>query len=411
MAHRVLCIESDAGLRSRVRALLEAEGLAVDEAASGLAGLERARTLPPDLVLANVHLPDIEGTELAARLRQDEALQRVPFLAVGHGPEEREVALAAGFDGFLERETPDEQLRGEVRAILGGKRERLPEAGERAGLRALSASMASRLEHAITDATRAERLLAERNRLGSVFMLNLAHDLATPLTPMSGYLKILASEKTGPLTPQQRRVIEVLQASAERLHRVVDNLADFASLQAGESPIVPGRVDPDALVDEVVADQRSAVRDARVHVLVSKGGGGPVSADPRKLRQALSNLVQNAVKFSPHGGEVLVEVKRDPSHLRFAVYDQGPGVSPADAENIFEPFFHATTGDDSARPPGSGLGLPVARRIAEAHGGRVWLESPPRTQPGSAPRLYTGSKFVLEIPLRAAEADAARVSG
>jgi signal transduction histidine kinase len=133
-------------------------------------------------------------------------------------------------------------------------------------------------------------------------------------------------------------------------------------------------------------------------------------ADPRKLRQALANLVSNAVKFSPHGGEVLVEVARVPGRVRFVVYDQGPGIRAGEAERIFEPLYHAAVrGDEAARPPGSGLGLPVARRIAEAHGGRVLVESPPRTQPASVSRHLTGSKFVLEIP--ALPPDRPRVDG
>ncbi len=410
MPQRVLFIEGDDALRARVRRALEAEGLAVDESRTGLAGLVRARTLPPDLVVADVHLPDIEGTELAARLRQDQALSRVPFVAVGRSADEHDVALAAGFDGFVERDADEARLRQDLRAILAGKRETLPVEGERAGLKALSASMASRLESALSDATRAEERLAERSRLDSAFMINLAHDLSTPLTPLAGYLRILASEKLGPVSPPQRKVLDTLEVAVERLRRIVDNLADFASLQAGESPILPAEVDPDALAEDVVAALRPAVRDARLHVVVSPAPGPRVTADARKLRHALANVVANAVKFSPHGGEVLVEVQRDSERVRFAVYDQGPGVGPADLARIFEPFSQSTA-MDAARAPGSGLGLPVARWIVEAHGGRIWVESPPRTQPGTSARHFTGSKFVIEIPVRAAGAPAARISG
>ncbi|HEY6101116.1 MAG TPA: ATP-binding protein, partial [Anaeromyxobacter sp.] len=141
-----------------------------------------------------------------------------------------------------------------------------------------------------------------------------------------------------------------------------------------------------------------------LHVTVAPDGGGPIIADARKLRQAVANLVQNAVKFSPHGGEVLVEVTRDPARLRFTVYDQGPGIRAGESDLVFEPLHHAQAkGRDEARAPGTGLGLPVARGIAEAHGGRLWLESPPRTQPAHLARHFTGSKFVLEIPVRPAE--------
>ncbi len=402
MSQRILCIESDPSFRARVRRALEGEGFTVDEAGSGLTGIQRALTLPPDLVLADVHLPDIDGVEIASRLKQDPSLAGVPFLALGDADAEHDVALAAGADAFLARPVDDARLVAEVREVLGGRRERLPEAGERAGLRALSASMASHLEHAIGDARDWEERCLERDRLGRVFIGNLAHELRTALTPISGYLKILSSDKLGPLSAQQQRILESIQGATGRLTRVVENLSDFATLQASDAALFPAVVDPDAVAEEVVADLRPTIREARLHVVVQKSGGGPISADPRKLRQALANVVGNAVKFSPHGGEVLVEVQRDARSVRFAVSDQGPGIPPQDQKNLFEPFFHAAGKDDRAKHPGSGLGLPVARRILEAHGGSIAVESPPRAQSEGVRRHFTGSKFVLALPIREA---------
>ncbi len=404
MSQRVLFIENDAAMRAAVRPMLEAEGLAVDEVATGLAGIRRALALPPDLVVADVRLPDMDGCEVATRLKAEKGLEAVPFMALGDSAAQHDRALAAGCDAFVARPVEPERFRAEVRAILVGKREHLPESGERAGLKAHSAAMAERLERALAEVQAAEARLAERQRLGGIFMRNLAHELSGPLTPVAGYLPILASEKAGPLTPQQRKIVESLQSSVARLARIVENLADFASLALGQAPLFPAEVDPDALAEEVVADLRAPMRDARLHVTVAKSGAGKALADPRKLKQALTNLVHNAVKFSPHGGEVLVEVQRDGDRLRFVVYDQGPGIPPEDQQNVFEPFFHAGSRarDEGPRQPGTGLGLPVARRIAEAHGGSLLVESPPRTQTDASRRHYTGTKFVLEIPARRA---------
>jgi signal transduction histidine kinase len=242
-------------------------------------------------------------------------------------------------------------------------------------------------------------------RSRSVFIRDLAHEVSTPLTPLAGYLRILQGEKLGPLTEPQRKVVETMLVSVNRLARIVDNLADFASLGSERAPLSLETVEPEALAEKVVEDLRPAIRDGRLNVVVVKGGGGAVQADPRKLRQALANLVSNAVKFSPHGGEVLVEVAREAGRLRFAVYDQGPGVPEQDVVGLFEPFNPARRrGREELRHPGSGLGLPVARRIAEAHGGRVWLESPPRTQPAVAGgRHFTGARVTLEIPVAPSE--------
>jgi len=233
------------------------------------------------------------------------------------------------------------------------------------------------------------------------FVRDLVHELSTPITPLSGYLRILLGEKLGPLTPQQKKVIESMVGSVQRLSRIVENLSDFANLQISAAVLKLEPVDPDAVVDELVADLRAAIRDAQVHVTVTRSGGGQVIADGKKLKQAIANVIGNAVKFSPHGGEILVEVVGEPDVLRVAVYDQGPGVAPSEQAAIFEPFHHAATrGGDDARAPGSGLGLPVARRIVEAHRGRIWVESPPRAQPGNVTRLFSGAKFILEIPTR-----------
>jgi len=240
----------------------------------------------------------------------------------------------------------------------------------------------------------------EVTKARAAFIRDLAHEVSTPLTPLVGYLKILLSEKVGPLTPQQRKMVETMSVSVARLARIVENLGDFASLGAEKAPLTTEPVDPDALAEKVLEELRPAIRDARLNVALVKSGGGAVLADPRKLRQALTNVVGNAVKFSPHGAEVLVEVTRDAGKLRFAVYDQGPGVKAEEVDAVFRPFHHARVraSDENRHHPGSGLGLPVAVRIAEAHGGRVWLESPPRTQPGAGTRHFAGCRFTIEIP-------------
>jgi signal transduction histidine kinase len=375
MPHRVLCIESDAPTRDLVRRLLEESGFAVEESETGLDGIARARTLPPDLVLAATRLTDMEGAEVAARLREDGALAQVPLVAVGREAAEHDVALASGCDGFISRPLDEAHFAEEVRSFLAGKRERLPAEAE----------------------ARARERLAGLDRRRSLFLHDLAHELSTPLTPLAGYLKILLSERLGPLAPQQRKVLDGMASAASKLSRIVENISDFASLESGHAPLAPTPVDPDALAEDVARELRGAARDARLHVEVRPSGAGAVMADGRKLRRAVANVMQNAVKFSPHGGEVLLEVTRVGDRLRFAIYDQGPGVPAVEQERIFEPFRH-TFRPDETRPPGSGLGLPVARRIIEAHGGRLLVESPPHSQPSAGVHHFTGSKFLLEIP-------------
>jgi signal transduction histidine kinase len=412
MAAHVLFIQDDDVLRKRVKDLLESNGFAVEVTGSGLDAIARALRSRPDLVVTDVHLSDVEGTEVTARLRLESALAGVPIVAMGGSIDERGAILAAGADGFVTR-AADEALPQRLREFLQGERERLSPERELEELRKLVGAMAVRLEGALGGQRRAVGKLVETARLKSAFIHNLAHELSTPLTPLAGYLRILQSERTGALEAQQKRILDCMASAVGRLTRILDNLSDFASLEAGHAPLVESRVEPDPLADEVAAEQRSAVRDARLHLQVHRSGAPAVLADPRKLRQALTNLVSNAVKFSPHGGEVLIEVAYEPGRLRYAVYDQGPGIRAEEQERIFEPLHHAAArAGDEARPPGSGLGLPVARRIAEAHGGRIWVESPPRTPPPhTVPHQFTGAKFVLEVAVRPADQAGAEHGG
>jgi signal transduction histidine kinase len=404
MPPRVLFIQDDDALRRRVRELLEARGFAVETTGSGLDGIVRALRNRPDVVLTDVHLSDIEGAELAARLRRESALSGVPIVGMGGSVDERGAILAAGADGFVARAV-DGALPDRLLEIVEGEREKLSPERELEELRKLVGTMSMRLESALGGQRRAVGKLVETDRLKSVFIHNLAHELSTPLTPLAGYLRILQAERTGSVSEQQKRILDSMATSVGRLTRILDNLADFASLEMGHAPLVESRVEPDRLAEEVAAEQRAPVREARLHLQIHPSGGAPVLADARKLRQALSNLVSNAVKFSQHGGEVLIEVSREPGRLRYTVYDQGPGIPAEEQERIFEPMHHAAArSGEEARPPGSGLGLPVVRRIAEAHGGRVSVESPPRTQPlVEVPHQYTGSKFVLEVAVRPAD--------
>ena len=277
MPRRVLCIEGDKGLRDRVKALLEREGFAVDLTGSGLDGITRALTLPPDLVLADVHLPDIEGAELAARLKQEKALAKVPFIAVGDSREEHDVALAAGADGFVERGR-DDTLAEEVRAFLAGKRERLSEERRahaapgplrRDGGAARDRGRGGAARHAPGRGARSppERVHAQPRARA----LDPAH-AARRLPPHP-----LLRASSVPLSPQQQRILDAMLQSVTRLTRVVDNLADFASLEVGEAPLIHGEVEPDRLAEDVVRELGAPIREARLHVTILPGGGGPSS--------------------------------------------------------------------------------------------------------------------------------------
>ena len=394
---RILYIEDNPESRALVRSVLEPRGFDVLEASDGIAGIDLAISSHPDLILCDIQLPGIDGYETATRLRSYKGLDGCPIVVLtSHG--DRGLSLSVGADGFIEKPIDVEKFPQQLREFLKGKREKLRGIEERRYLREYSQALVERLEATVRELTAANTRLRAAARSKNEFMQNLSHELATPLTPILGYLKILRGGKMGPLTDSQQKVIDSIHVAADRLSRTIDNLVDFATLEGGGQTIHAEQFSPAELIGPVVEDQKAKAKGRKVHLVVSLEATEPGCGDVRKLRQALSNLIDNAIKFSPHGSEVLVRVTSEGGTLVFEVYDQGEGFLPNEAERVFEPFFHADRVGDE-RAPGAGLGLPVAKQIIEAHGGRVFLESPPKTQP-EGPHHYSGAKVAFWIPDR-----------
>ena len=393
---RVLLIQDQPGPRAEISSALRTAGFEVFEVASGLAGIERAQANPPDLLLLDLHLPDLDGAEVATKLRHL-GMQGLPIVALGQPGSERGLALSAGCSGTIPNPPDLARLPGQIRAFLAGKKDKLRGGDEKRYLKEFNESLVEKIESKLRELTATNERLRHIDDFKTEFMQSISHELSTPLTPLAGYLKILQSEKLGALNERQKKIVESMLQSADRLAHTIDNLSDFAVLEIGNYRVRAEPVDAVALAHKVVDDaQATTAKPKRVHVTF-RGPVAPITvqADPSRLGQALHNLVDNAVKYSPHGGDVLVEVVSEEGHLSIGVYDQGSGVPPEDQQTIFEPFHHSKGARHVATV---GLGLPVARKIAEAHGGRLRVESPPKAQPESE-RHFTGSKFVLDLPL------------
>jgi signal transduction histidine kinase len=309
------------------------------------------------------------------------------------------LSLAIGCDGHIEKPIDVEKFPQQLRAFLKGKREKVRGPEERRYLREYSQSLVERLEATVRELTAANIRLRAAARSKNEFMQNLSHEMATPLTPIVGYLKILRSGKAGALTDQQQKILESIATASERLSRTIDNLVDFATLEGGGGQAIHREdFDVETLVAPVFEEERTKAKSRRMHLEVRVETQEKAYGDVRKLRQALSNLIDNAIKFSPHGSDILVRVSSDATRLLFEVYDQGEGFLPGESDRVFEPFFHADRVGEE-RAPGAGLGLPVAKQIVEAHGGHIWLESPPKSQP-EGPHHFSGAKVAFWIPAK-----------
>ena len=233
---------------------------------------------------------------------------------------------------------------------------RLPERGPaelRSVARAFNA-MSTRLEE--NDASR-RRLLAD-----------VSHELRTPLTVMQGTLEGILD---GVYPADEAHLVPVLEETRV-LARLIDDLRTLSLSEVGVLRLHREPTDLARLIEEVVAGHRAAADDAGVSIDVAFPAGMPLlELDPSRIRQVAGNLVANALRFTPAGGRVSVDVGHDTDGAWVRVRDTGPGIDPESIAHVFDRFYR------SSGSPGTGLGLPIARNLVEAHGGRISIESPP----------------------------------
>lgn len=231
----------------------------------------------------------------------------------------------------------------------------------------------------VTDTARYERALRERNealetagRLKSEFIAHISQELRAPLNAVIGFADILTHQYLGDLNPRQLEYSREIVASSHRLLRLVDDIADLAAIESGRMTLETSRVELLAMLEAVLALTRERARSCEVEIeLHCPPDIGAVAADERRLKQALFNLVSDAIRFTPPGGVVTVEAERRNGQLVLAVADTGSGILRPDQNRVLETFGRAR------RRSGPGLGLSLVRSLIELHGGTVTAEPAP----------------------------------
>jgi signal transduction histidine kinase len=226
--------------------------------------------------------------------------------------------------------------------------------------------------------------LAERDRAIASrewFLQVVSHDLKNPLSAVSLSLASLR-RALGEESPARKHVITAGRAAA-RMEQLVSDLLDLASIDAGQLSIEREPVDATALAAEVGDFIRPIAQARSISVTTDGPGGLEVSCDRKRIAQVLTNLLGNAVKFSPAGSSIAVRAEALPNQVRLSVRDHGSGIAPEELGHVFDPFWRGRRAG-----AGTGLGLAIARRIVEAHGGKLQVES----------RLDAGSTFSFTLP-------------
>ena len=233
--------------------------------------------------------------------------------------------------------------------------------------------------------------LKEIDTLKSEFVSTVSHDLRSPLTLMRGYATML--EMAGTLNDQQKSYAKMIVQGVDNMAKLVNNLLDLGRIDFGVGLQVESIPVLDIL-ERVTGSLQMHAKQKNISLGVELPKDMPhaIEADQALLHQALYNLVENALKYTPDGGEVTVQLQTLPSALIFAVQDSGIGIPEGDVPRLFEKFYRGTHREALAQR-GTGLGLAIVKSIAERHGGKVWVES----------ELGKGSIFHLQVPLEQPE--------
>jgi signal transduction histidine kinase len=226
----------------------------------------------------------------------------------------------------------------------------------------------------------------------SDFVATVSHELRTPLTSIYGFAETLLRGDVDFSEAERGTFLSYIASESERLIRIADDLLNVARLETGMLGLNVTSTDVGDVIEDVVTRLREQVDGRHTFAVDVHRGDLAVRADPDKLRQVLANLVDNAVKFSPAGGQITVSARRRTDTAEVRVIDEGVGIARADQQRIFTKFYRAGAAAD-AGVQGAGLGLFLVRGLLAAMGGRIWVES----------KEGEGSSFVFELPIAGSE--------
>ncbi len=376
----ILIVDDKAETRDLLKQFLEHE-YRITEAGDGaeaIASIDRAR---PDLIILDLLMPGVDGFAVLRHLADHPG----PFLPVivRSGAPQREVrlrALTLGAHEFLGLPFDEDELNVRIHSMLS-----LKEARETAERRTRD------LEVMVAERTRDLRIAVEdlrrSNRYKDEFLSVVSHELRTPLGVMIAYASSLEDGVAGELTESQLNMVRNISLGGERMLELVSNLLDMSMMAAGKFRVNLRSECYEPIVAQAVAAVRPLAEKKRITVSTELHVPDPVELDEQRTVQVLSNLVQNALKFTDAGGKVVIKAFLRDGDLVTEVTDTGIGIEPDDQRRLFKQFKQVDM-SSTREVGGSGLGLSLAKAIVEAHGGEIGV----RSKPGA------GSTFWFTLP-------------
>jgi signal transduction histidine kinase len=391
---RILVVDDNPDGMALLVALLEAQGYTVETATTGQAALSSVAANPPALMLLDVMLPDLDGHEVARRVKHDTNLPFIPVILVTAKSELRDkiYGLEQGADDFLSKPVNSAELMARVHALLRLKQAQDDLRQQHEQLRTLHAQLRD------SEATREE------------LVQMITHDLRGPLTGLLGALELIEDGSLGPLTSDQRQFIDQSLRNCQILNEMVTDILDVNRLEAGHTELDYEPVDLRALAALACTQVQAAIAGKKLELVNDLGPDLPPAwADRGKLVRVLANLLNNAFKYTERGtitvrGSVVADngqahaapgegqpTDAGRPYLRVEVWDTGVGIPDEARPQVFQKFFRVRNRRAAGVARGTGLGLYFCKHVVEAHGGNIWVDARPDGAPGSV--------FAFTVPL------------
>src|SRR4030065_2608077 len=212
-------------------------------------------------------------------------------------------------------------------------------------------------------------------RVKSEFLASMSHELRTPLNSINGFSEVLYDETFGPLNEKQKKYVNNVLTSGKHLLLLINQILDMAKVEAGKMKLTLSSLPMRSLLNDISLLVADMVSKKKIEMLLEIAADLPnIEADDLKVKEVIYNLLSNAVKFTPEGGKIGMRAKKADSEIEIVIWDRGVGIAPENMEKIFEGFFRVDT-PYSRVTEGTGLGLPLSKKLVELHGGKVSIES------------------------------------
>ena len=377
----ILVIDDELGIRQGCRRALEPQGFTVETAATIQEGLHKIQGSDLDLVLLDVMMPDGRGIDLLAPIHEKDP-DIVSVIITGYATVELAVeAIKQGAYDFISKPFTSDLLLMAVNQGLEKRR------------LSLEAKRLQAIEREAAELARAKEEMERLDRFKTAFTLTVAHELRAPITALQSFL--LAMLKGYVPSDQQQ---EILQRAIERAQELLDLVDDLLNLAAAREELTPPKRKVLSLADaleKVVPLLQAQAEEKGMTFTVEVRQRPLVEANPAQMGQLWTNLISNGVKYTSTGGQVTVTLEEKDGWAIGTVEDTGIGITPEDQAKIFEEFYRTPQAKEMEHR-GTGLGLPLVKRIVEGHGGTIEVES----------ALSKGSRFVFRLPLATSETGA-----